>query len=301
MKNNILEKIEKINEEKKLSEDSKKVILIKIFDNLIIGTAVISLFTILVLSALFLDKQTLVNIYNLSSIIMIAFAIFIFEVAYKKDSGSLAVYGIEMLVISIVILFMPYSLVKLNAFPLKIINVYVVIYYITKAIIMYSRYKSKTLLENSDIKQIVKKESKDSKVEEAIEEIKKNKQEDLNDKQNQDTKKVTKKRTTKKAANTKKATNKSKTATKETTKSKAEASKKEGSEEKKTENPKTVAAKKKTTTKKAATSKTGETKKSSAVKSTPKKTTTAKKKEEPKQETTAPKKRGRPRKETSTK
>lgn len=301
MRNSVLEKIEKINEDKKLTEDLKKIIFKKIFDNLFIGTNVILLFTILVLSALFLDKQTLVNIYNLSSIVMLASAIFIFEVAYKKDSGSLAINGIEMLVTSIVILFMPYSLVKLNAFPLKIINVYVVIYYIAKAIIMYSRYKSKTLLENSDIKQIVKKESKDSKVEEAIEEIKKNKQEDLNDKQNLDTKKVTKKRTTKKAINTKKATNKSKTATKETTKSKAEASKKEGSEEKKNEKPKTVAAKKKTTTKKVATNKTAETKKAAEVKSTTKKTTTAKKKEESKKETTTPKKRGRPRKETSTK
>ena len=291
MKNNVLEKIEKINEEKQLSEDSRKEILTKIFDNLIIAIDVVAIFTILIVSAMFLNKQNLINIYNMSSAIMIIFTIFVFELAYKKDSGSLAICGIEMLAFSVAILFMPYSLIKLDAIWLKLINIYAGTYYIAKIIIMYKRYKSKTLLENSDIKQIVKKESKDSKVEEAIEEIKKNK-EDVNDKT--ETKKITKKRTTKKTTTNKKETNKPKTGTKKITKPKTEPAKTQNNTENKTAKTGTTSTKTKTTTK---TTK----KKSDGAKSTTKKTTTTKKKTEPKTENAAPKKRGRPRKETSTK
>lgn len=288
MKNNVLEKIEEINEENQLSENSKKEILTKIFDNLIIAIDVVAIFTILIVSAMFLNKQNLINVYNMSSAIMIIFTIFVFELAYKKDSGSLAICGIEMLAISIAILFMPYSLIKLDAIWLKLINIYAGIYYIVKVIIMYNRYKSKTLLENSDIKQIVKKESKDTKVEEAIEEIKKTKKEDIIDKT--ETKKVTKKRTTKKTTTTKKEANKPKTGTKKTTKTKTEPAKTKGNNEKKVAKAGTTSTKAKTATKK----------KSEGAKTTTKKATTTKK-TETKQEVAAPKKRGRPRKETSTK
>ena len=275
MKKNVLERIEQINAEKKLSENSKKEILTKIFDNLIIATNIVLLFTILIVARLFLNVQNLINIYNTTSIVMLAFTIFVFEFAYKKDSGSLAIYGIEMLVFSIVILFMPYLFVRLNAIPLKFINIYVIIYYIAKVIIMYNRHKRKTLLENSDIKQIVKKESKDVKVEETIKEIKKNKTENKNEEKE----------------------------TKKDTKSKTEQTKKEGSRAKKTTKSKKTetaekenADKKKTTQSKKASAK----KESNEAKSTTKETTTSEKKSKTKVEnTTAPKKRGRPRKETN--
>ena len=285
MKKNVLEKIEQINEEKKLSEDSKKEILVKIFDNLIIAANIVLLFTILIVARLFLNVQNLINIYNTASVAMLAFTIFVFEFAYKKDSGSLAICGIEMLVFSIAILFMPYCLVRLNAIPLKFINIYVITYYIVKVIIMYNRHKSRALLDNSDIKQIIKKESKDSKVEEAINEIKKNKVEGL--KNNVETKKKKTGKTIKKEEKQKSETKKkdtNKAETKKTTKSKTASTKKENSQIK-------------TNTK----SKKKETKKENGqTKTTTKKASTTKKKtnETDKEKADSPKKRGRPRKET---
>lgn len=239
MSNKVLEKFDEISEAKKLSINEKLKIRKDIFENLVVATDIIALFTILIVASLFLSKQTLIIIYNASSLVMLAFTIFIWEIAYKKENGTLAIYGIEMLIFSLAILFMPYSLLKLHAFPLKIINIFTVTYYIIKSIIIYNKEKTKILTENSDIKEIVKKESKDAKVEANLQDMaekmlknKKTKKENSSKKDKQEenkspkTKKKTTTKTNKKQVEKKKTTTKSteirKTTTKKSTKKSAD-------------------------------------------------------------------------------
>lgn len=268
MSNKVLEKFDEINEKKKLSLEEKDIIRKKIFDNLIIATDVIAIFTILIVSSLFLEKQILKNIYEITSMVMLMFTIFIWELAYKKDDGLLAICGIEMLIVSICILFMPYSLLKLHAAPLKFINIVFIIYYCIKNFIIYHKEKTKLLKQNSDIKEIVKKESEDAKAEENIQHIKekimkkKKQSKESSEVESKETPKSKRKTTTKKTNNTKKTTN-TKKQTKEVT---------------------TTKTTKRKTTKKSVEKEPKETKVS-------KKATNV-------EEKVVPKKRGRPRKET---
>lgn len=285
MSNKVLEKFDEINEKKKLSLEEKNIIMKKIFDNLIIATDIIAIFTILIVSSLFLEKQILKNIYYASSIVMLIFTIFVWELAYKKDDGALAICGIEMFVFSIVILFMPYLLLKLNTYPLKFINIGIMIYYIIKNFVMYHKDKMKVLNQSNDIKEIVKKESKDIKAEEDIKkmiESKKKKQEKIIKKLNVENKEKSKEKQkkatntkTKKINNTKKAT----TAKKSTEKQ----DEKEITENKIVKRKSTIKSVKKdeieSNITKEATKKVNKKEKTSKV------------------ENVAPKKRGRPRKE----
>jgi len=95
------------------------------------------------------------------SIIAIAVTIFIFEYAYKKDSGTIAILGIEILLTSFAILSLPYIL-QYEIFPYEnYLLTYVfgfLVYYIIKTIIIYNKDRHKYRNTVDDIKNIVKKE-----------------------------------------------------------------------------------------------------------------------------------------------
>lgn len=93
--------------------------------------------------------------------VLLAIAIVIFEIAYKKDSGRLAISGIEALVIACHTLSITY-VVNLFNFEFKI---YIIassfifaIYFVFKAIILYTKGRQEYLNSFSDISDILKEE-----------------------------------------------------------------------------------------------------------------------------------------------
>ena len=138
-----------------------------IYENIIIAVAVMLYFILINFSYLRIDENKVLIGLKILSIIILLFSIVIFEVAYRKDNGILALHGIESYTLSadhvvktIEISFTTYTLISSFIF---------IIYYILKATIINTIEKRKYLKSLSDIKEIVndkpiKKEASKKKV-----------------------------------------------------------------------------------------------------------------------------------------
>lgn len=166
MKKKELEKLEKLNEQKKLTPEVRENIRKKVFSNCLIALDILLLFIVLMMAARNLDKNITIIIYKISSVIFFVLTFSLFEIAYNKDNDSICINGIEMLFVSIITLLTPYIFLQRTSVVTSIVGSYIAAYYILKNLIIYRKEKNKFLREQSDIPQIIKKESKDKKAQE---------------------------------------------------------------------------------------------------------------------------------------
>ena len=292
MKKEMVEKIEsEITQKTKLPDNIKEQARKNIFTNIIIAIIAISYFIFLILGSAGSTKNVRIVDFNIFSIIILGLAICLFEIAYKKDNGAIAMYGVEALTIALTTLFLPYVIFEVSEAHKKyylMVSSYIGIYYIIKCIYISVKTKKKYLEEASDIKEIVKKENKRRNVQyeeektedtqKVIEKVEEDKKENLKSEEKGQIKEVKKeKKQTKKENKTTKA--------KKTTESTKKVDKKE-----ETNTPKRRGRPKKEEVK--------ETKQN--TESTVSKTKSIKKKESIKKEIkeeSKPKKRGRPKKQ----
>ena len=142
-------------------KENNKIIRKKIFENLIIAVAMMLYFILINFSYLRMEEDLLLQGIKIASLTILFFSIIIFEVAYHKDSGRIAINGIEVLVLAIHTL-----TIRLLTARFKIdFGKYIVylaytftIYYILKSIILYTIEKKKYLDSLSDIHEIVSNE-----------------------------------------------------------------------------------------------------------------------------------------------
>lgn len=164
MKKEMVEKIEsEITQKTKLPDDIKEQARKNIFTNIIIAIIAISYFIFLILGSAGSTKNVRVVDFNIFSIIILGLAICLFEIAYRKDNGTIAMYGVEALTIALTTLFLPYVIFEVSEAHKKyylMVSSYIGIYYIIKCIYISVKTKKKYLEEASDIKEIVKKENK---------------------------------------------------------------------------------------------------------------------------------------------
>lgn len=147
------------------------------------------------------------------TMIFLFIAIYIFEKAYKKDDGNLAIQGIEILILATYTLTSRHITNKFN-FEFKaysaIASYIFAIYFVLKGIIVYTKGRREEAEELSDIREIVKKEEPLKK--EATKRTKEDNKEEINaeikddNKKSEETKKSTTKKKTAKKTTTKKAT-----------------------------------------------------------------------------------------------
>lgn len=176
MKKSTIEKIEKeINEKTKLPNKIKEKIKKEVFTNIVIASILILYFILIVLGSVNSIKSVRSTDLNIFSLLFLGIAIFLFEIAYRKDNGKLAIHGIESLVIAIFMLFLPYIIFELNESNKKyylMASIYIAAYYILKSIVISIKTKNKYMNENiSDVKEIVKKEKTKRAIKEEIEEV----------------------------------------------------------------------------------------------------------------------------------
>ena len=164
MKKEMVEKIEsEITQKTKLPDDIKEQARKNIFTNIIIAIIAISYFIFLILGSAGSTKNVRIVDFNIFSIIILGLAICLFEIAYRKDNGTIAMYGVEALIIALTTLFLPYVIFEVSEAHKKyylMVSSYIGIYYIIKCIYISVKTKKKYLEETSDIKEIVKKENK---------------------------------------------------------------------------------------------------------------------------------------------
>ena len=318
MKKEMVEKIEsEITQKTKLPDDIKEQTRKNIFTNIIIAIIAISYFIFLILGSAGSTKNVRIVDFNIFSIIILGLAICLFEIAYRKDNGTIAMYGVEALIIALTTLFLPYVIFEVSEAHKKyylMVSSYIGIYYIIKCIYISVKTKKKYLEETSDIKEIVKKENKRRKVQyeeektedtqKVIEKVEEEKKENLKSEEKGQIEEVKKeKKPAKKENKTTKA--------KKTTESTKKVDKKEETNTpKRRGRPKKEEAKETKQNTESTVSKTKSVKKKESIKkeikeeSKPKKRGRPKKQETVQEETkekeqknnNAPKKRGRPRK-----
>ena len=164
MKEETIEKIEnEITKKTTMPDDLKHKIRKAIFINIILGIGIIVYFAFLVLGSIDSVKATRDTYFKIFSMVLLFVSIALFEIAYKRDSGKLAINGIELLVVSIFTLFMPYIVFELDRkhqMYYVLASSLIGIYYIIKSIIINKRAKSLFEKRESDIKEIVKNENK---------------------------------------------------------------------------------------------------------------------------------------------
>lgn len=152
---------EVINERRKLPEEVKSKISNSIFFNILL--VMFMMIITLVINIMF-NKFSLAQFENIMKIVQITvclISIAIFEYAYKKDSFKKALYGIEFVLFSIAVLYVPYMFNLNNMNFLENIIIVYILYYIVKSIVTAIYYKNKYLKENmSDVKELVKDDKK---------------------------------------------------------------------------------------------------------------------------------------------
>lgn len=177
MKKSAIEQIEKeIDEKTKLPQKIKDKIKKEVFTNILVAGVIIVYFILIVLGSVGSVKNVRSIDLNIFSLIFLGVAIFLFEIAYRKDDGKLAMYGIETLVVAVFTLFLPYIIFELNESDKKyylIASIYIAVYYIFKSIAISLKTRNKYMNSNiSDVKEIIKKEKSKKRIkEELVDEI----------------------------------------------------------------------------------------------------------------------------------
>ena len=164
MKKETIEKIEdEIEKKTTMPENLKGNIRKEVFVNILLAIGIIVYFIFLVLGSLDTLKATRSIDLKIFSLLLLFTSIALFEIAYKKDNGRLALNGVEILVVAIITLFLPYIVFELDEKHQRcyiLAGSLIAVYYITKSIIIGNRAKAKYEKQESDIKEIVKKEKR---------------------------------------------------------------------------------------------------------------------------------------------
>ena len=154
-----------------MNKESKSIFKRKCNIDIFLSIVFSILITIYFITLNYINIMTPTETYDLFIKIsytgFIATAIIIFEIAYKKDSGIAAIYGIEYMVLAIHILLIERitQVFNLNVSEFIVITSYIwPIYYCLKAIIIYTRENINKLKEVSDVAEIVKEEKPSKKV-----------------------------------------------------------------------------------------------------------------------------------------
>lgn len=149
----------KIAEQRKLPKQVKEKLNNITFINLALSIAI--MIYLLAINILYLNENILVfsNCTKIFAMLLIIMDILLFEIAYRKDSMNIWIHCFELLVCSILILYIPYIYpysVMRNI--LMLAPVFFSIYYVSKAILIHvvetKRYQNNL----SDVKEIIKDE-----------------------------------------------------------------------------------------------------------------------------------------------
>lgn len=161
MVTDLVETENKKGKKKKIPKEISQEILKKIFSNILRAVGIMFYFIILNLAYSTMRQERLVGDIEVFAGAFLVAGIYFFERAYKKDSGSIAITGIEFLVLSLHSLSIMHVITMLHydfQYYLLTSSYVFSIYYVLKAIILYTKEKRDYLNSLSDIPEIVKKD-----------------------------------------------------------------------------------------------------------------------------------------------
>ena len=159
--NEIVEMGKKIKEFNKITGDDRQKRNRKVFYILFTGALVVFVFIFILMGFDNIAESTYMTDLKVFSIISVAITICIFEYAYKKDSGEIAITGIEILLVSFFILslyyVLQYKFFDYQYYLLLFTGIFLV-YYLLKSFIIYIKENHKYRRTAKEIKNIVSKD-----------------------------------------------------------------------------------------------------------------------------------------------
>lgn len=165
----IIEKFEENEIKKKnMPQDIQHNINKRIFENLLISIAIMAFNILLIFGTFNIEKGVYLKDIKVFSLALCVFTVLIWEIAYKKESTKICIWGIESAVVSLYVLFCSYVyILQENKYILylALFSYVFTIYYIIKNIKIFKKMKREYINSLSDIKEIVEKEEPEKKLE----------------------------------------------------------------------------------------------------------------------------------------
>ena len=153
-----LEAIEKERaKQKNISKVRKEKMDKNVLENLWFGIAFLFYFIFLNLGAMHIRTEVYVIDLKVFSLVAIAITIATYERAYQKDSGRIAIHGIELMllaIITLVTLYMEQTYPTIVTNVLNAVAVLYAVYFVMKSIIIHLEMKKIALKKASDIRKI---------------------------------------------------------------------------------------------------------------------------------------------------
>lgn len=146
----------------KIPKDVRNGIYTKLFKEFCIAILTVVYFVFVNFGYRKLSQMIFTNVLYSFSGVLILFTVVLFEVAYRKGNGQIGVHGVEVLVLSVISLFMPYVYFhrgKTVMMLYSLMGLYIAIYYVVKAVVVYVKEVRKYKDNLSDVKEIVVEEN----------------------------------------------------------------------------------------------------------------------------------------------
>ena len=156
VKKNIINKI-------KVPKEQKEKIYVKIFKEFGIAILIFIYFLFLDLGYIRVEESAFKNDLHTFAGILVISAVLLFESAYRKDSNEVAIHGVEVLVLAILTLFMPYIYFYRGIsfkFLYSISPIYIAAYFSVKSFVIYNMEVKKYRDSLSDVKEILNDDEK---------------------------------------------------------------------------------------------------------------------------------------------
>lgn len=146
------------------NDSSKKDTIIKETKKQILKNSIIAIIILLFLIATFVtysivQDRMFSRPWQAITMILVITSIVFFEIAYKKDRGTIAINGIEVLVLACFSLTIEYIKSRFNIdikIYIVVSSVIFLVYFLLKTMIIYTSGRKKELESFSDISEIVK-------------------------------------------------------------------------------------------------------------------------------------------------
>ena len=127
-----------------------------VFHNVLVAIVVLIYFVFLILGFYNIDTNIYQTDLKVFAMAILLLAIILLEIAYKKDNGRIAIFGIETIVIAIITLALIYiHLMFASRYVLiTLATAYILaLYYVIKSVVIYIRGKQKYFLD--DVKEMI--------------------------------------------------------------------------------------------------------------------------------------------------
>lgn len=153
--------VEEITKKRKMTKEVKEQINQRIFCNCLVAIGIMLYICAIDVVYIYAKQEVVTIALKVFAMLFIAVTVGTFELAYRKDNGKMAVVGIELLIFSVIILYIPKIYVNVDQLLCQILlltPLFCSIYYIAKSMMIYLKTEKEYQNNLSDVKEIVKDE-----------------------------------------------------------------------------------------------------------------------------------------------